>query len=336
MLKCVGQAIILLSIGRKVLSVIESIVILPHGDFAFDPTLVPAESQAAGVAWKLFHAAHHVGRLVGNTDPDLIFLSTPHGISLANDFGVYMGDAAAGSAWIGKDLMDRTEVTPYRTELNISLDRSASEKILSYLSDENVTEINSIQSSVVPLYWGEVIPLSFVDVVNSEAPSMMKRGRLLNHVVWSHPLRRFNQSTTMVTELLRVGRRLAKLLESLNERVVVLVSGDLSHTHRDDGPYGYSSASADFDLAVAEWADDPCCNQYALLQKARRLQQRALSCGFVGLVMAHGMLGCQSTCCHRSQFVSRLWAWGNVTYYGMMVASLTRSLVPTQDIAVSS
>ena len=43
------------------------------------------------------------------------------------------------------------------------------------------------------------------------------------------------------------GTELYTLLEPLKERVVVVISADLAHTHMSTGPYGYSNASQPFD-----------------------------------------------------------------------------------------
>ena len=43
------------------------------------------------------------------------------------------------------------------------------------------------------------------------------------------------------------GADLYDFLEGLSERVVVIISADLAHTHLKDGPYGYSNASEPFD-----------------------------------------------------------------------------------------
>ena len=125
------------------------------------------------------------------------------------------------------------------------------------------------------------------------------------------------------------------------ECVGILVSGDLSHTHRADGPYGYSNASAAFDHAVRDvWAQQPCSptGEQALLHEARNLQPEAMSCGFTGLVMLHGVLcggdgsnppietrgdGTQRENL-RSQWISNVVVNRNATYYGMMAATFQR------------
>lgn len=43
------------------------------------------------------------------------------------------------------------------------------------------------------------------------------------------------------------GASLFAYLESLPEKVVVVISADLAHTHLASGPYGYSNASEPFD-----------------------------------------------------------------------------------------
>ena len=44
-----------------------------------------------------------------------------------------------------------------------------------------------------------------------------------------------------------LGTELFALLEPLHEKVAVVISADLAHTHLASGPYGYSNASEPFD-----------------------------------------------------------------------------------------
>ena len=95
-------------------------------------------------------------------------------------------------------------------------------------------------------------------------------------------------ASSFVAAFLITGSSLFSLLEPLPLRVVVVISADLAHTHLASGPYGYSNASEPFDQAVGSWARslDPA----PLLVSAAELVDRALSCGYTGLVMLHGML----------------------------------------------
>ena len=57
--------------------------ILPHGDFAYDPSLVNYENGSS----ELHNASMDVGNWIMNEMKlDLIFLSTPHGMALDDNF----------------------------------------------------------------------------------------------------------------------------------------------------------------------------------------------------------------------------------------------------------
>ena len=63
-------------------------------------------------------------------------------------------------------------------------------------------------------------------------------------LTWSMPTRRYAQSgAPMTNELLQLGADLGDVLEAIPQRVAVLISSDLAHTHLASGPpYGYSDA----------------------------------------------------------------------------------------------
>ena len=184
---------------------------------------------------------------------------------------------------------------------------------------QNVSGLKGFaDSEPAALRWGEVVPLLL-----AVPEATRKRSRLL---VWSQPLRRYTQSPAMVPELLRVGGILRKWIDGLPERVVVIISSDLAHTHLASGPYGFSNASEPFDRSVGHWAKDPLGNADALLVTARNLEDRAMSCGFTGLVMLHGMLfGSSGRAGRAPGWDSQLLANGHPTYYGMAVVQIANS-----------
>lgn len=125
---------------------LQAAVILPHGDFAWDPTLVPNSETQHAAAAAIATAARTVGQWLGSSeskretasnssrnsirerrqrttssrmwmdgiDPDVLFLSTPNGISLSKDFAVYLDPTASGSVEIGSDLHIK-RLTAHRT-----------------------------------------------------------------------------------------------------------------------------------------------------------------------------------------------------------------------------
>jgi aromatic ring-opening dioxygenase LigB subunit len=357
--------LILLSFQRvaiPVLARLQAAVILPHGDFAVDPSLVPANTTEREAADAVAQAAAETGHwLSHHVDPDLIFLSSPHGIALSNDFGIYLGSTASGSADIGKDLHNASHA-PYRVHLpTIALDPRLSAQLVDELIalQKNVSAIQvSADDSVdILLQWAEVIPLMLIPPRQKQSrmiplsPSSPLRHRRLDavststrprrHLILSQPLRRYTHAIDMVSELVALGRMFRTWIDARPERVAVVISGDMSHTHRFDGPYGYSDQSSAFDAAVGRWAADPCHQAASLLEEARSLQPKAMSCGFTGMVLLHGMLCSgddddmdnenESDDDNEDNGFYDPTTWDahvrvnrNVTYYGMMVASYER------------
>ena len=73
-----------------------------------------------------------------------------------------------------------------------------------------------------PLRWGELIPLSFLNAtLNATAL-----------VVLGQPTRRQTDEVAMVPELLALGAALFSHFDALDASVLVVVSGDLAHTHQ--------------------------------------------------------------------------------------------------------
>ena len=299
-------------------------VVLPHGDFAFDPTLLPPRTRERTIADQIAQASRHAGRwLSENIRPDLIFLSTPHGIKLDNDFGLFMGKYGSGSVEIGGDSYDNNKEHLYNISMRVKLAPETSKDLLSMLqqSNLNVSGIYSYNDDTdLPLQWGEIIPLKMIP--NDTAAETMKFHSRRQHMIWSIPERRYDHAPDMVPELLRTGNDIMNWIQSQPERIAVVISSDLSHTHQAEGPYGYSNASAPFDIAIGQWANGKnlcsCQQSHYLLDIATGLQTDAMACGFTGLVLLHGML-CSGSKGGRVQ--GHVLANANVTYYGMMAAT---------------
>jgi aromatic ring-opening dioxygenase LigB subunit len=388
--------------------------ILPHGDFAWDPSLagfVTTDRAAAmEAAVEIAQAARATGHWLGSSsrssshnhnhntepapdsrrerrrrrrrrrgrvfggqqqpqavvngdtagiDPDLVFLSTPHGVALSHDFGVYLDAQGSGSAEIGLDLQDNdTTSFSYTVTLPspLTLAPTMALDLLDHLhrvfSTPNVTGIQTPSEQNL-LAWAEVIPLLLIprrrrrpnddDDVNRRVQELLPPRQ---HLIWSHPLRRHDDAALadLIPELLRVGQAIGDWLDNaLPQSVAVVISGDLSHVHQDSGPYGGGGAAPAIaqrmDAAIGQWANNPCHEASSLLKRAAALQPTALSCGYTGFVLLHGMLcGCDSddnnsknaasrqrpTVPIRDNWTSRVLVNRNVTYYGMMVVQFTR------------
>lgn len=348
-------------------------IILPHGDAAYDPTIYATGKTERNVANEIHIGSLQTAQWFANVlNPDIIFISSPHGIALSNDYSIYLADTASGYADIATEL-NITVKPPYKVYLpTISLDKNKSNELLDRLNDLkfNVSGVvvPSDGSIDMPLHWGEVIPLLLIPprrhrqdhcrpchrddtklsilsknlrrtimVDNSRDSDANNNNRfksccsLLDNnqdydnerklIIWTYPLRRYNHSIEMIFELLQIGYEMRQYFDNVNKKMGVIISGDLSHTHQMTGPYGYSNTSQLYDNAIGIWANNPCVNADALLITAAQYQPTALSCGYTGFVLLHGMLcGTNSDHHHDVEYDSRVIVNHNVTYFGMMAA----------------
>ena len=226
---------------ERVQALVVGAAVLPHGDFAFDPSLVGNKNHSL----ELHKGAQAVGAAVAALRPDIIVLTTPHGIESERDFAFYRNTNGSGFAHLGDDLHNAS-FPGYDVNLNISMNPSIVHNLTASLlamdTRANVSTLLSFaDGEAQALRWGEVVPLKLVFDQYKElaAPLAGKTPELPSVVVWSVPSRRYTETDTMVGsgELTRLGLNLATALERLDERVVVLVSADLAHTHLASGPY---------------------------------------------------------------------------------------------------
>ncbi|GAU90380.1 hypothetical protein RvY_02802 [Ramazzottius varieornatus] len=299
--------------------------VLPHGGLALDPSHTEFTSSTdQQLAQSLHDSLILSSQDVAEQNPDIIFLSTPHGFLDVDRFLVYLNHKAAGLASPDncKDAKNGS------VDLSITLAAKESLDLVQHLKKSHkvsgisvfgppagssspqirLSADQSFDQTAMPLRWGEVIPLYFI-------PKMQDR----RTIILSHPSRRYDHPETMIPELLHLGRSLFLQLDRLKERVVVIISADLAHTHQKDGPYGYSPSAQAFDDAIGEWLQT--LEPAPLLETAATYVNEALSCGYTGLVLLHGML---------SEDGLRTWKPNllinaHPTYYGMAIASMKRS-----------
>jgi hypothetical protein len=334
--------LLLLPLFPPIHAVYVGTILLPHGDFAYDPTFCQTRSREREVADNLAFASRTAARWIIDQHPDIVLLTTPHGLQLDYDYGIYHGRKGSGQVMLGQDLMpDGDQTNPCnsanRSPYNISLDEidlvgeSISNDLLQWLQPNyRVSAIYSPNDDTpIPLFGGELIPLLLLLQQSNQANLSLQSLQLpFQPLIWTFPHRRYQHSPEMVPELLAMGADMMTWIRQRPERIAVVVSGDLAHTHLSNGPYGYSNTSAIYDTAIKTWlststgtTNDPCspAAEQALLEHARSLQQSALSCGFTGYVLWHGMMRCHGNNLKdvTPRFRTKLLAFGNVTYYGM-------------------
>lgn len=250
--------------------------LVPHGDFAYDPTLPPTGKAASE---RLHESSIAIGRALAELDAEILLLITPHGVTSQRDLGLYSATNASGFARIGDDLYNISH-QDYDVPVNVSLDANLTEAVAGLGTTANVTTLAAWgDSEPFPLRWGEGIPLLLLQEGGYDPDAA---------VVASLPARRYVSSADMVNEMRRLGNDVGALLVADTRRVAVVVSGDLAHTHSADGPYGFSPTAEPFDLAIGTWLRN-LTDATSLVVDAAELADDAKSCGYLGLVMLLGI-----------------------------------------------
>lgn len=290
------------------LNVAEAVLVggglLPHGDFAYDPTLPPT---GKGASERLHASSIAIGRAMAELEAEVLVLITPHGVTSQRDLGLYSATNASGFARIGDDLHNASH-QDYDVPVNVTLDANLTEAVAGLGTTANVTTLAAWgDSEPFPLRWGEGVPLLLLQEGGYYPDSA---------VVASLPARRYVSSADMVDEMRRLGKNLGALIAEDPRRVAVIVSGDLAHTHSADGPYGYSPTAEPFDLAIGTWLRN-LTDTTSLVVDAANLADDAKSCGYLGIVMLLGIFEyTQATYVPVHPIVGPY----HPTYYGMATA----------------
>ena len=317
--------------------------ILPHGCLIFDGD-ENSESQECLDRRKnmkderlkigsksLYKACESVAHDIAKLKPNLIILHTPHSIHIENSVGVILNEVAAGSAeWNGhwKDF-----------QISLELDPENSVNLLEELRKKNITANGVTSFSFrfpAPLRWGQVVPLWFV-----EKPQM----KMKYIIVTQHsPPKGLAREIKKFDTYREIGKVIFDFADNLNERVVFLISGDLSHKHQTDctdeiylpDPTATVLRTSDeenaskFDDLIGKWitqGKDKKMLEYvwhktcaAFLDEATEIQEKALSCGLGGFHVLQGFL---EELMKFSTSKSKLYEKCSPTYYGMLVAFFT-------------
>jgi len=276
--------------------------VLPHGSIILEPSRDSLPDSCA----TLHAALKKVGQAVEDMKPELIVLVTPHGLALSESFALYSNESVKGTAeWEGL-------YSEFGVEAQI--DTTATAHLHSHLKQRHirVDTITSFATSLAtPLRWGEAVPLWFLR-------ASLKASKV---VILSVPSKRHDHAVSMIPELLSLGKALGEFLHEQQQRCVLVVSGDLAHTHahtirNQPTPYTPSDTAAAFDKAIQLWAE--FLDARILTEDAASLLGTARSCGFTGFVALQGVVDYLRS--QGEKIMGSILAREAPTYYGMMVA----------------
>ncbi|TFG16461.1 MAG: hypothetical protein EU530_11805 [Promethearchaeota archaeon] len=271
--------------------VLTAAFIVPHGALILDAL----QSHRDG-RYELNQAMIQVGNQIAELRPEIIMITSPHGISLSDNFGIYFNESAHGTAeWEG-------EYQDYQIDVKIDIDFAGELFTNLEAKKQPVSKITAFSRGVpIPMRWGESVPLWFLKNI----PDM-------KYVFLSQPQKRYDPSASFMFETKELGKNIFEFINTHNKRIVVLVSADLAHTHQKKGPYGFYEYAEVVDKLLEEWMTAPNSSKQAV--DSYDLIKKALCCGYTGFLLLQGILGDKDL---EVEVLSRR----TPTYYGMMVMS---------------
>lgn len=274
--------------------------VLPHGWEVI-------ESQAADVALmaKTRAAMTRVANDFIAADLDVIIVLTPHGLRLKGHSAIYTSQFVAGD-------MNFAGTTD---SLRFECDRDLATSILHAAQRRGLSVVGANfgalegELSCIDMDWGTFVPLWFMRCLQDSVK-----------LVVINPTR-----DTTLAELNTLGEIIAQSIKTTPPdshgesqrglRVGVIASADQGHAHNADGPYGFNSASAQYDSYI-----NTCLEQNRLADIAKvdmSLVEAGVPDSLWQLVILNGIIA-------ETSLRSTLISYEAPTYFGMTVASFTK------------
>ena len=317
--------------------VLAHVAVMPHGAMVLDrafPGLPPGAAT-------LGEGCRQAARRLATSAPELVVLTTPHGIALPDAIAVYGNHELAGSAeWLGgwSNYGVQAAGDPVAADSLLECLQSGG------LASELVTAFSA--GVAAPLRWGEAAPLYFL-----QEAGLLGDGSTLapaKVLVISWPTCR-QHATEFIPIALRFGELLRSWAALQPQRVALLASCDMSHVH-EQPPGTTAMFSSDtftplpmiaksFDASITGWAGalgrgDLAAARGLLLGDgegesstgaAAEVVEEAKACGWGGFLTVQACLEAEAAgeSGGQSRWAGELLAYEVPSYYGMMVASFS-------------
>lgn len=268
--------------------------IAPHGGITL-PILAGAQAQKA-TSTRL--ALEKLGQLMVAAAPETIVIITPHGHRVDGAFSLLNNRRVRGSldAEDGGNSNSITMGFEVDQELNLAL-RDAARAL-----DVPVARIGYAvpdePAFVQELDWGALIPLWFMAALLSPQPKVVVACPDRGNLPWEiFPL---------------FGQAIRQAAHSTGRRIALIASADMGHAHDPDGPYGFHTASAEFDAAVQQAICDQDLGR--LLTFDQEWVRQAATDAFGQILNLHGAI-------EGTGMRGELLSYEVPTYFGMICAS---------------
>ncbi len=202
---------------------------------------------------------HKIAKKIASDNPETIIIISPHATYYSDYFHIAGGKEAFGSfAKFGSpQVFFRVD---YDTEfVNLLEDTAKKHGIAAGTLGEKNSDLD--HGTLVPLYFIEQYTKNFKIV-------------------------RISISGLSLEDHFQFGNLIKQI--SVDKRVVIVASGDLSHCLKEDGPYGYKPSGPKFDSEITE------AMRFAKFEKFMAFEENFLSdaaeCGLRSFVIASGAL----------------------------------------------
>ena len=170
-------------------------------------------------------AYREAAELVGELAPETIVLISPHSVMYMDYFHISPGENAQG---------DMRQFRASQVKIRVDYDSAFIENLEKAASQADFPA-GTLGEKNSDLDHGTMIPLYYV-----------------NQCYRDYQLVRISLSGLPLTDHYRLGQMIQQTADSLERRVVVIGSGDLSHKLRKDGPYGLSKEGPEYDERIMD------------------------------------------------------------------------------------
>ncbi|HLX58708.1 MAG TPA: hypothetical protein VKR83_16940 [Ktedonobacteraceae bacterium] len=274
--------------------------IAPHGSMIIP--LLTEEGAEKALATRA--AMEELGRRMAAAQPETIVLVTPHGHRVDGAFSLLNNERVRGE--LGPDNNEMGNGFSLMFEVDKELNAAIIEtgRALEVPVCRIGYAVADDPTFYQPLDWGVTVPLWFL------GGSLQPRPR----VVIACPDR-----GNMPWELFpRFGKAIRLAAESIKRRVAFVASADMGHAHDKHGPYGFDTASAEFDAATIEAVKAHDLGR--LLTFDQSWLKRASTDAYGQILNMHGAIEGTN---FRGEFLS----YQVPTYFGMMCVAYEPSAV---------
>ncbi|RVU55010.1 AmmeMemoRadiSam system protein A [Anaerosphaera multitolerans] len=236
---------------------INNTFILPH-----PPIIVPEVGRGEEEkARKTIEGYEKVAKLIGEIKPDRIIISSPHAPIYADYINISSGVGSSGSF---------SNFSAPEVDMDVEYDERLV-KLISDMAREKGISAGTLGRQGDELDHGVLIPLYYINKYHRD-----------------YKIVRTGVSGLPLIDHYEFGKVIQRACEEVEEKVVFIASGDLSHKLLPEGPYGYVEEGPIFDKKIGEIIESRDFSQFFKFDS--KFLEAAAECGLRSFVIMAGVL----------------------------------------------